>query len=257
MVKVYLLNRNELGKINYKEEELSVERRAGIERFKREEDKELSACAELLLVYALRKEGLSAPLPLDIKKAENGKPYIEGGLQFNLSHAGDYAACAVSEEPVGIDIEYIKVKDLVSPDRILHPEEAQVLGFVSNPNEKKKYFFECWTMKESYLKNLGVGLSVRPGEFLVKEDRLRIGDTEIQTPRDMKHIIFENWDKKFEPSKNLKLLEKRYVHCFEPGEIRGTDWKFDASYRASVATDVTERKIEARLVTAEDINNYR
>ncbi|MBE6718409.1 MAG: hypothetical protein E7574_04045 [Ruminococcaceae bacterium] len=46
---------------------------------------------------------------LSFKTMENGKPYIEGNpFYFSLSHSGDYAVCAISDTPVGIDIELDK-----------------------------------------------------------------------------------------------------------------------------------------------------
>ncbi len=37
---------------------------------------------------------------------EKGKPYVEGNMfYFSLSHSGDYAVCAISDSPIGIDIE--------------------------------------------------------------------------------------------------------------------------------------------------------
>ena len=64
--------------------------------------------AFLLLDYGLEKRGIE-----DWKRGlwynENGKPYLaEGqGIYFNLSHSGEYVACAVSGEEVGCDIELI------------------------------------------------------------------------------------------------------------------------------------------------------
>ena len=125
-----------------------------------------------------------------------------------------------------MDIEYIKRPELPNPEKILHPEEAGTLGFISNPLEKKKYFFECWTGKESYLKNLGIGLIVRSSDFLVSEDRLEA---------------------------NNKKLKSRYVHCMEPGEVLGTDWKFDANYKISVCSMKKDADSVTRMLTAKDL----
>ena len=43
---------------------------------------------------------------LDFGIDGNGKPYAEGNpFYFSLSHSGDYAVCAISDSPVGVDIE--------------------------------------------------------------------------------------------------------------------------------------------------------
>ncbi|MBQ6702106.1 MAG: hypothetical protein IJN17_04040 [Clostridia bacterium] len=37
---------------------------------------------------------------------KNGKPYVEDEpFYFSLSHSGDYAVCAISDAPIGVDIE--------------------------------------------------------------------------------------------------------------------------------------------------------
>lgn len=55
--------------------------------------------AELLLYRALG-------APVEYALGDNGKPYIDGGAHFSLSHSGKYAVCAVSDCEIGVDIEY-------------------------------------------------------------------------------------------------------------------------------------------------------
>ncbi|MBR3403291.1 MAG: 4'-phosphopantetheinyl transferase superfamily protein [Parasporobacterium sp.] len=267
MIRTYLINRNELSEIPYTQDMLSSDRKEKIEKLKREEDKARSTCAELLLIYALKQLG-ETQLPLPIVQDERSKPALQNSpWQFSLSHAGDYAVCSVSDTPVGVDIEYVRVKEIPAAERILHPEEAQLLLYISNANEKKKYFYECWVAKESYLKNLGIGLIVRPRDFLVSEDRLKIRDQEFTDLKGHHSIAAQlqsaqgaSAGKEAESGKdntleqNLSYLEHRYVHVFEPGEIRGTDWKFDAGYRAAVCSMTKDPDSVARLIHAADIN---
>ena len=259
MIRTYLINKNELPEIPYREDMLSQNRIRKIEKLKREEDKQRSVCAELLLIYALKQQENDVALPLPIEEDERNKLTLQGSRwHFNISHAKDYAVCALSDAPVGVDLEYFRVQELMHADRILHPEEAQLLPYISNPNEKKKYFYECWVAKESYLKNLGIGLIVRPREFLVNEDRLVIRDDEITGQKghhDPKARILNSQEGADDTLKdNLSYLEPRYVHVYEPGEIRGTDWKFDAGYRMAVCSMEKDEDSIARLIHAEDIN---
>lgn len=70
---------------------------------------------------------------------KNGKPYVTDNIfYFSLSHSGDYAVCAISDTPVGVDIEL---------DRPL-PEDVQK-RFASNILE--------WTKKEAKGKLTGAG----------------------------------------------------------------------------------------------------
>lgn len=257
MIRTYLLNKNELDNIVYSEEIFSDDRKEKIARLKREEDRQLSACAELLLIYALRMQQEAKILPLTLEKDEREKLRLkDSSCCFNLSHTKDYAACAVSDAPVGVDIESFKVRDVLYPNRILHPDEAQLYAYISNPNEKKKYFYECWVAKESYLKNLGIGLIVRPSDFLVSEDRLKIRDQDMTAQKGHHKSILPLSEREKDPtlSDNLMYLEKRYVHVYEPGEVRGTDWKFDAGYKLAVCSMEKDPDHQARLIHAADVN---
>ena len=81
-------------------------------------------------------------------------------------------------------------------DRILHPQEVMIQGFITNPEEKKKFFYECWVTKESYLKNLGCGLTVRPNEFAINEDKLETEKNELERIRCLSNSFFM---KKYSP----------------------------------------------------------
>lgn len=229
MIRTYLLNRKELENIHYDEAMFSENRREKISKIKFDEDKELSACVELLLIYAVKMQDPAAVLPLPVQEAESGKLSLAGSpFHFNLSHAKDWAVCSISDESVGVDIEYVKVKEILHPDKILYPEEYKLLSFVSNPLEKKKYFYECWVTKESYLKNLGLGLTVRPSAFMINEDT----------------IVTDGREK----------LKKRYVHVYKSEEIKNTDWKFEAGYRMAVCSMKKDPDSKAEVVNAKMIN---
>ena len=229
MVKAYIINRHELEHFEYDEAIFSEGRKAKIEKITHDDDKQLSACVELLLIHALKELDDGIELPLKITEEESGNLLLETPVKgyekiyFNMSHSRDYAACVVSDNPVGIDIETIKTKEVEHMDKILHPDEMLLLSFVSNPSEKKKYFYECWVSKESYLKNLGCGLSVRPNEFLVEEEKL----------------VTE-----------LPNLEQRYVHVCKSKEIKNADFKFDGEYRLAICS-LKKEKMEIELVQRE------
>lgn len=261
MIRSYLINRSELENIRYSEEMLSQGRRDKIARIKREDDKQLSACAELLLIYALGRHEMEYTLPLSIEEDDRSKlRFTDIPMYFNMSHASDYAVCTLSDRPIGVDIEYFRVRELLNPDKILHPDEVRLMAYVSNPNEKKKFFYECWVAKESYLKNLGIGLIVRPSEFLVKNETLKIREEDFSKLKGnhSSKVKFaaaeEPQEKDTTLTENLSYLEQRYVHVFQPGEIRGTDWKFDAGYRMAVCSMEKDEDNIARLIHADDIN---
>ena len=138
MIRTYLINKNEIEQIDYSEELLSADRRAKIARLKRDDDRKLSACAELLLIYALKQQAVNISLPLNIEADERSKLRLADiPIYFNYSHANEYAACSISDAPIGVDIEYFRVREPLHADRILHPDEYSLLAFISNPNDQK------------------------------------------------------------------------------------------------------------------------
>lgn len=233
MVRAYLLNRKELGNISYDESLFSEGRREKIAKIKREDDIQLSAGVELLLIHALKALDPEVELPLKITEEESGNLLLDTPvsgqehLYFNLSHSKDYAICVICDEPVGVDIECVKTKDVSHMDRILHEKEYQILGFITNSEEKKKYFYECWVTKESYLKNLGCGLAVRPSNFMVDEEKLLTEDPQ---------------------------LKQRYVHVYKANEIKNADWHFDASYRMAICTQKKDPDVQVSILKAEDFS---
>ena len=86
-----------------------------------------------------------------------GKPFLVNSsyVHFNVSHSGRYVACAVANEPVGIDIEIIKPIELKIAERFFTPDEVT---YVMNDNYTFR-FYEVWTKKESRIKWEGKGLS--------------------------------------------------------------------------------------------------
>jgi 4'-phosphopantetheinyl transferase len=100
------------------------------------------------------------PTLLDFALGDNKKPYIvtnDGqGLQFNLSHSGDWILLAVSARAVGSDIEYVdstfNYEDIL-PQHFSEEESAYI-----NQENSTERFYTLWTRKEALLKATGQGL---------------------------------------------------------------------------------------------------
>ena len=85
---------------------LSPERLAYIDRL-RGTARQQSFAASLLLDEAVRRHFPAVPRPLVLSAQANGKPYLSDSpeVHFSLSHSSDWAICAVSNHPVGADIQ--------------------------------------------------------------------------------------------------------------------------------------------------------
>ena len=144
-------------------------RKDKIDRIKSESDKRRSLAAGALLLYGARLLGLSK-LP-EVIKGENGKPYFkDSSVFFNLSHSGERVMCVIGDTEAGCDIENANRKyDMNVAKRFFSPSEVKALEETLDEDEKKKLFFKLWTLKESFVKLKGDGLSRPLDSFSFKE----------------------------------------------------------------------------------------
>ena len=134
---------------------LPIERQKKIRGTKQKQKRLQSLGAGLLLNLVLHRYDISVDA---LRTNENGKPIVEG-ICFNLSHSGDYVICAVSEKPVGCDIEKIKEAPKQVEKRAFSVEENAYLKSFSGDAYNRE-FFHLWTKKESFLKMKGIGIRV-------------------------------------------------------------------------------------------------
>ncbi|OQY54731.1 MAG: 4-phosphopantetheinyl transferase [Candidatus Parabeggiatoa sp. nov. 2] len=100
-------------------------------------------------------------------KNDYGKPEIMASegmppLRFNLSHTEKLIICGVVlKQDIGVDVEYLARKgaSVDIADRFFSPQEVKDLYAVAE-KERRARFFDYWTLKESYIKARGMGLSL-------------------------------------------------------------------------------------------------
>lgn len=84
----------------------------------------------------------------------------EPQIYFNLSHTKGMITCAFSKSKfVGIDVELTTrdINFIDFADSIFSQEESRQLKSLLK-NDSRKLFFKIWTLKEAYLKSLGIGI---------------------------------------------------------------------------------------------------
>ena len=113
--------------------------------------------AELLLLRALEDCEVEHSVPLAIKREGQGKPYIDAlGVDFSLSHSGTKVMCAISDKPVGADIQILgPCRDAVVRRKLSQSEQYYVL----NSDDRASAFTLIWALKESWLKMTGQGIA--------------------------------------------------------------------------------------------------
>lgn len=143
-----------------------------------------SAWGRVLIAYGLRSVfGEDAARGWNIVTDAQGKPNVlvpsgeTSGALFSLSHSDCLIVCAVAADPVvrlGVDVErgHRRSRGLSSLcSEVLHAEETSRL-FSLDPEQRWRCFYECWTVKESLGKALGVGLGLPFREFSIFNGRM-------------------------------------------------------------------------------------
>ena len=156
-----------------------------IDKFYFIKDKKLSCGAYLLLKKLLCEVGINDPI---FKLEKYGKSYISNheDIHFNMSHSGKFVSCAISDKPVGVDIEYNDPTiDLDIAKNFFFNEEYEN---IMNSKNKSDEFFNYWVLKESYMKYTGLGFHLKLDKF-----QIEINDT-ITLKNDVDNVKFSLFD---------------------------------------------------------------
>jgi len=124
---------------------------------------------EALVRFALKRYWQLPSRDYRIARGEKGKPFIVGveNVFFNISHSGDYVVCSVSDREIGIDIEKRAKARMEVAGRFFHEEEMALLKRLEG-DKRDQLFFNYWSVKESFLKYIGTGLTRPLNSFVVK-----------------------------------------------------------------------------------------
>jgi phosphopantetheinyl transferase len=149
------------------DQHLSFEERVRRDRFHFEADRRDFTIAHDLLRRALSKHTGIASADLRFATSGHGKPSIDSAdpqlraLSFSLSHTRGFVACAVtSHAPLGIDVEQVGQSQNVREVANRYFSEKEAAWLRRSPDELRSVrFAELWTLKEAFLKAIGVGLS--------------------------------------------------------------------------------------------------
>ena len=111
-----------------------------------------------IIGYSLLKDGVKALFDReidDIGFSENGKPLLDYCF-FSISHSENMVICAISDLPVGIDIQKIKEIAYKKKYSMFSSEESDFINEISDFRHKR--FFEIFTKKEALVKLYGMKL---------------------------------------------------------------------------------------------------
>lgn len=221
----------------------SDEVRGGQEKKQHEEGRNL-------LSYALKNEFNIDFSEVMIKFGEHGKPMLKGGFpHFNISHCKGMVVCALADCPVGVDIEGKRniteplLKKVCGEEELFYVKRGA--GLEKFPfwkeNEQKRTnvllsdnsvsegqilnFLKIWTLKESFLKMTGKGITtdLKDVGFRMEDDgeiRCNQGGfyeqkilkegyiLSVCTEKSVKDIIVKYKNENIENSKKQEILKE-------------------------------------------------
>lgn len=133
----------------------------------------------MLKSFALKLYGMDLTDEM-LGRGEHGKPYIKGSsaVHFNISHCDGAAVVAFGSKPLGVDIERMRS---IKPSLAEYVCTGDELEFLSRSNDFTADFLRLWTLKESYVKAIGEGLSypLKSVSFSIKGDRIECNKKEF------------------------------------------------------------------------------
>lgn len=118
---------------------------------------------------------------IELVRGSSGKPALapalaDSGLQFNLSHSGEWLALALARDvAVGIDIEQHRslARAAELGRRYFSPQEADHLDALDEP-QRSRCFFELWTVREACIKAMGSSLAQSLRELVLAPDSAQV-----------------------------------------------------------------------------------
>ena len=137
---------------------VSPERREKVIRYRMPDDRKRGLGAGIIIRRILQENGLTES---DLRYSENEKP-VADHVFFNVSHAGDYVVGVSSDCEVGCDIEKIRKAPM---EIALRHFQAMESAYIQAAPDRDKAFFTLWTLKESYMKMTGKGMSLPLDSF--------------------------------------------------------------------------------------------
>lgn len=137
---------------------LPQERQMKIIKMKKKEHQRQSLVAYWLLVYALHKISGSL-IRVQFEYTKYHRPILKDiKLKFSFTHSGNFVACAISENEIGIDAQKVTECTEGMAKLVLGCLEINEWKRLTNKNDKDEYFTAAWTKKESVLKYKSLGL---------------------------------------------------------------------------------------------------
>lgn len=147
---------------------MNKEKQQKVLAYKNKKDQMLTVAGEMLARRMISKYCNVVPEDIYFETGCYGKPNAKHlNVKFNISHSEEVVVCAISDKPVGIDVEMIRpigtnilrklctdidLKYILGSDRVS-------INIPNNFDDQQLHrFYEVWTAKEAYFKCIGTGI---------------------------------------------------------------------------------------------------
>jgi len=160
---------------------LTPEERARRDRFALEEPRVAFVLGRGMVRTSLARCTGVAPGQVRLRIGPHGRPELDGEsgsppVRFNLTHTRGLVACALARAArVGVDAEDLDRgldHGAIARRHFAPAEVEQLRGLSGEPLRRR--FFALWTLKESYLKARGEGISLGLSRFAFRLDPIRL-----------------------------------------------------------------------------------
>lgn len=153
---------------------LSADLQQAAMRKRRWIDRQLFIAGKLLVMEVMKVFGINDIALSKLKYNMHKRPYLETGVDFNISHSGNRViCCGIAQGMIGIDIEQVKPINLDGyPDYFTLNEWEYINGH----DNKFEGFYNLWTRKEAVLKAIGTGFHTPLDSVDVVEDMIVYDD---------------------------------------------------------------------------------
>lgn len=214
---------------------IQLEEKKRISRFVFQNDAKSSLIGRLMLRKYVH---VATNMPYEeirFGRDDKGKPYLLGAgdisIGFNISHQGDYVVLAGNiQRTIGVDV--MKIEPPVNKNipeffrlmnRTFSKHEWSTVSSFPTEMEQIACFYRLWCLKESYVKNIGLGITIPLNEisFCLKTKKLTVGEVSTDTTLYIKDILNNDWrfeetllDEKHAVAVSLQMDNKiRYDIC--------------------------------------------
>lgn len=195
-MKIYALKVIEIDPFIFNElvKYISKERKAKIRRFVNDKDKYSGLISEILIRNIIYDELNMNNNDIFFEKNEFGKPFLKGydNFHFNISHSGEWIVCVVDEKNIGIDIEKIQHINYRELAQRFFTEKEYKFILEARLNDQLKNFYRIWTLKESYIKADGRGLSIPLESFTI--EIINSKSIDVVTTNSLNKFYFKEFD---------------------------------------------------------------